>query len=208
MSIENKQYDPYFIDIFRAWTTSREMLTDREYTLPLTILKAENNDFYILYQNIDAPDGFNNYDIYGTKDTKKILVKFILDKESVNRQDIIGIRTAVNEKYGEDTNIIYIVKNKPNTFVYKEIKQNDEIFLYTEIIFNRTKHRLVPKHVLLTDSEKRDILTTYDCRDTQIPRMVSTDYIARYFGAKPGDMFKIFRPSPSSGVYITYRVVK
>jgi DNA-directed RNA polymerase I, II, and III subunit RPABC1 len=207
-SIENKQYDQYFIDIFRSWTTCRDMLADRGYTIPLTISKAENNDFYTLYQNIDAPAGFNNYDILGTRDNKKVLVKFTLDKESVNRQDIIGIRTNVNETYGEDTNIIYIVKNKPNTFVYKEIKGNDEIFLYTEIIFNRTKHRLVPKHVLLTDAEKRDLLTTYDCRDTQIPRMVTTDYIARYFGAKAGDMFKIYRPSPSSGVYITYRVVK
>jgi DNA-directed RNA polymerase I, II, and III subunit RPABC1 len=207
-SIEKSQYDPYFIDIFRAWTTCRDMLNDRGYTIPLSISKAENNDFYILYQNNDAPTGFNNYDILGTKDTKRILVKFTLDKESVNRQDIIGIRTNVNETYGVDTNIMYIVKNKPNTFVYKEIKQNDEIFLYTEIIFNRTKHRLVPKHILLPDVEKRDILTTYDCKDIQIPRMVTTDYIARYYGAKAGDMFKIYRPSPSSGVYITYRVVK
>jgi DNA-directed RNA polymerase subunit H (RpoH/RPB5) len=171
-------------------------------------MKAENNDFYTLYQNIDSQVGFNNYDILGTKGDKRLLLKFTLDKEVVNRQDIITFRNNVNDTYGEDTNIIYVVKVKPNTFVYKEIKENDEIFLMSELIFNRTKHRLVPKHVLLTETEKREILTTYDCRDTQIPRMVTTDYVARYFGAKAGDMFKIYRPSPSSGMYITYRVVK
>jgi DNA-directed RNA polymerase I, II, and III subunit RPABC1 len=206
--IENKQYDSYFIDVFRTWVTSREMVTERGYTIPLTFLKAENNDFYTLYQNIDAKSGFNNYDILGTKDDKKLLVKFTLDKDSVNRQDIISFRNNVNDTYGEDTNIIYVVKSKPNTFVYKEIKENDEIFLSNELVFNRTKHRLIPKHVMLNETEKREVLTTYDCRDTQIPRMVTTDFIARYYGAKAGDMFKIYRPSPSSGVYITYRVVK
>ena len=143
--------------------------------------------------------------------TKKILVKFTLDKESITRQDIISIRTNINQMYDDATSIIYILKNKPNTFVYKEvntINMNDEIFLYTEVIFNRTKHRLVPKHVLLTEAEKKDLLLTYDCKDTQLPRMVTTDFVCRYFGAKPGDMFKIDRPSPSSGIYITYRVVK
>ena len=206
--LENKQYDSYFIVVFRTWVTSRDMITDRGYTIPLTIMKAENNDFYTLYQNIDSQVGFNNYDILGTKGDKRLLLKFTLDKEVVNRQDIITFRNNVNDTYGEDTNIIYVVKVKPNTFVYKEIKENDEIFLMSELIFNRTKHRLVPKHVLLTETEKREILTTYDCRDTQIPRMVTTDYVARYFGAKAGDMFKIYRPSPSSGMYITYRVVK
>jgi DNA-directed RNA polymerase I, II, and III subunit RPABC1 len=206
--IENKQYDSYFIDVFRTWVTCREMVTERGYTIPLTFIKAENNDFYTLYQNIDAKSGFNNYDILGTKDDKKLLVKFTLDKDSVNRQDIISFRNNVNDTYGEDTNIIYVVKSKPNTFVYKEIKENDEIFLSNELVFNRTKHRLIPKHVMLNETEKKEVLSTYDCRDTQIPRMVTTDYIARYYGAKAGDMFKIYRPSPSSGVYITYRVVK
>jgi DNA-directed RNA polymerase I, II, and III subunit RPABC1 len=205
---EIKQYDPYFIDIYRAWTTCKEMLVDRGYNIPLIITKMENNDFYNLYQNQDAPAGFNSYDILATKNDKKILVKFTLDKEAVNRQEIITIRGNVNEKYGEETSIIYVVKNKPNTFVYKEIKSIDEIFLYTELIFNRTKHRLVPKHVLLGDAEKRDILTTYDCRDTQLPRMLTTDMVSRYFGCKAGDMFAIYVPSPSSGMNIKYRVVK
>jgi DNA-directed RNA polymerase I, II, and III subunit RPABC1 len=224
-AIEEKHYDPYFIDIYRAWITCCEMLKDRGYTLPVEFASVDNNDFYKLYQNTDAEPGFNSYDILGTKDistsagevkgTKKILVKFTLDNDSISRNDIIAIRKKVSETYDEATSIMYILKNKPNTFVYKAVTTEvntinmiDELFLYTEVIFNRTKHRLVPKHVLLTEAEKRDLLLTYDCKDTQIPRMVTSDFVCRYFGAKPGDMFKIDRPSPSSGIYITYRVVK
>jgi DNA-directed RNA polymerase I, II, and III subunit RPABC1 len=220
-AIEEKHYDPYFIDIYRAWITCCEMLKDRGYTLPAEFASVDNNDFYKLYQNTDAEPGFNSYDILGTKEvsnsagevkgTKKILVKFTLDNDSISRNDIIAIRKKVSEAYDEGTSIIYILKNKPNTFVYKEVNSGnmtDEIFLYTEVIFNRTKHRLVPKHVLLTEAEKKDLLITYDCKDTQIPRMVTSDFICRYFGAKPGDIFMIYRPSPSSGIYITYRVVK
>jgi DNA-directed RNA polymerase I, II, and III subunit RPABC1 len=222
---EQKHYDPYFIDIFRAWITCCEMLKDRGYTIPSEFESIDNNDFYKLYQNTDAEPGFNSYDILGTKNvsnaagdlkgTKKILVKFTLDNDSISRNDIIAIRKKVSETYDEGTSIIYILKNKPNTFVYKAVTTEvntvnmiDELFLYTEVIFNRTKHRLVPKHVLLTEAEKKDLLLTYDCKDTQIPRMVTSDFVCRYFGAKPGDMFKIDRPSPSSGIYITYRVVK
>jgi DNA-directed RNA polymerase I, II, and III subunit RPABC1 len=201
------------------------MLKDRGYTIPSEFESIDNNDFYKLYQNTDAEPGFNSYDILGTKNvsnaagdlkgTKKILVKFTLDNDSISRNDIIAIRKKVSETYDEGTSIIYILKNKPNTFVYKAVTTEvntvnmiDELFLYTEVIFNRTKHRLVPKHVLLTEAEKKDLLLTYDCKDTQIPRMVTSDFVCRYFGAKPGDMFKIDRPSPSSGIYITYRVVK
>jgi len=204
---DEKQYDRYFTEMFRCWKTCCEMMIDRGYTISLEFVQADIHEFFQLYQQADP----HSYDILGTKDAKKTLIKFTFDKETINRQEIINIRGKVNETYGEDTVIIYVLKYKPNTFVYKEIRETgplDEIFLYTELIFNRTKHRLVPKHVLLTEVDKREILQTYDCKDTQIPRMVTTDYVCRYFGAKPGDMFKIFRPSPSSGVYITYRVVK
>ena len=66
-SIEEKQYDPYFIDIFRAWTTCRDMLLDRGYTLPEEFMEVDNSEFYELYQNLELADGFNSYDIVGTK---------------------------------------------------------------------------------------------------------------------------------------------
>ncbi len=207
---ETKQYDPFFIDIYRCWTTCKSMLKDRGYDIPQAFETYKNNDFYILYQNKDAESGFNNYDIPGTNGKNKVLVKFLIDIDTIRTDRIKASRNSVDisPKYGKDTKIIYILKFKPNQQVFKEIKEGDEVFYYDELIINRVNHRLVPKHTLISDSEKRELITTYDIKDTQLPRILTTDFVCRYYGAKPGDIFRIQRPSPSTGFTIAYRVVK
>jgi DNA-directed RNA polymerase I, II, and III subunit RPABC1 len=116
------------------------------------------------------------------------------------------------EEYAADkVSVIYIAKDRrvsATIFKDHELTRRDELFFYDELIFNRTHHRLVPEHILLSDEEKKLVLQAHDCRDTQIPRILNDDFIVRYYGGRPGDMFKIKRPSPSSGIYITYRLVK
>ena len=208
--MENEQYDSFFIDIYRCWTNCLTMLRDRGYDYPKVLDTYKQNEFYTLYQNKDADSGFNNYDIFATSGTNKLLVKFIIDLENIRAEKIKLTRTAVDSssKYGPETKIIYILKQKPSQNVLKEVKNTDEVFYYTELVVNRVYHRLVPKHVLLNDAEKRELLLSYDIRDTQLPRMVTNDFVARYFGAKVGDIFRIYRNSPSTGVTISYRIVK
>lgn len=209
--INIEQYDTFFVDIYRCWKNCVAMLKDRGYTVPIEFENYRNNDFHVLYQNIDAESGFNNYDIFGVhKNGNKILVKFLVDIESVKGDRIKGVRNDVNisKKYGEDTKIIFIFKNKPNQSVLKEIKNGDEIFYYNELVVQRVKHRLVPKHTLLTEADKKELNHTYDVKDTQLPRILTTDFVTRYYGAKPGDIFKIERPSPSTGITVAYRIVK
>ena len=65
----------------------------------------------------------------------------------------------------------------------------------------------MPRHVLLSDDEKTALLTRYHLRDAQLPRMRVIDPVARYFGARRGQVMKIVRPSPTAGRYVTYRLV-
>jgi DNA-directed RNA polymerase I, II, and III subunit RPABC1 len=37
-----------------------------------------------------------------------------------------------------------------------------------ELLVNITKHELVPKHQVLTDAEKKELLKTYTCQQTQV----------------------------------------
>ena len=83
-----------------------------------------------------------------------------------------------------------------------------EQFLESELLVNVTAHVLVPEHVVLTVSEKAELLARYKLKDHQLPRMQAGDTIARYYGLKKGEIIKIIRPSVTSGRYVTYRIVQ
>jgi DNA-directed RNA polymerase I, II, and III subunit RPABC1 len=55
--------------------------------------------------------------------------------------------------------------------------------------------------------KKKELLKIYKLKEGQLPKMLTSDPIARYFGARKGQVFKITRASESSGEYIYYRVV-
>ncbi|MDI9620031.1 MAG: DNA-directed RNA polymerase subunit H [Candidatus Nezhaarchaeota archaeon] len=73
--------------------------------------------------------------------------------------------------------------------------------------FTILDHELVPKHVLLTKEEKRELLERLAIRPDQLPWIRASDPVAKLIGAKPGDIVKIIRKSPTAGESIAYRFV-
>lgn len=109
---------------------------------------------------------------------------------------------------------IIVVQDTPTPFAKQAIaaiQQQQglqlEYFHENELIVNITKHELVPKHIPLSDEEKKRFLSQYKLKEKDLPRIQQADPIARYFGMKKGQMFQIIRPSETAGTYVTYRVV-
>lgn len=73
--------------------------------------------------------------------------------------------------------------------------------------FNILEHVLVPKHEILSEQEKEELLRKLKVKPEQLPVLLSTDPVAVAIGAKPGDIVKITRESPTAGISIAYRLV-
>ncbi|MDG6924376.1 MAG: DNA-directed RNA polymerase subunit H [Nitrososphaerota archaeon] len=70
-----------------------------------------------------------------------------------------------------------------------------------------TEHVLVPKHEILSDEEKKALLSQFNATESQFPYLFSIDPVVREIGAKPGDMVKITRVSDTAGETTYYRFV-
>lgn len=73
--------------------------------------------------------------------------------------------------------------------------------------FKIDKHILIPKHVKLSDAQKEKLLEKYNLSLKELPRIKKTDPAIISLDAKPSDIIKITRNSPTAGEAVFYRVV-
>jgi DNA-directed RNA polymerase subunit H len=69
------------------------------------------------------------------------------------------------------------------------------------------KHQLVPKHILLTEREKEELLQKFGINLRQLPRISLEDAAIKETNPKIGDVVKIVRKSVTAGESEYYRVV-
>lgn len=73
--------------------------------------------------------------------------------------------------------------------------------------FDVMKHELVPRHEVLSDEDARAVLEKYAVTPDQLPKVFAHDAVARAIRAKPGQIIKVKRKSPTSGEHVAYRYV-
>lgn len=82
---------------------------------------------------------------------------------------------------------------------------NAEFFFEHEMLEDIPSKVYIPEHKILNEEEKTEILEKFT--ENNLSVIYTTDTMARYYGAKVGDIFKITRPSMTSGKSIFYRKV-
>lgn len=78
---------------------------------------------------------------------------------------------------------------------------------YSKKKFNILEHELVPKHEILPREEAVELMRNLGIGPEQLPWIRSSDPVAKVLGAKPGDIIRIIRKSPTAGESIAYRFV-
>ena len=73
--------------------------------------------------------------------------------------------------------------------------------------FSIFDHELVPEHILLSKEEAEEVLNKYRIHPYNLPHIKKDDPAIKEIGAKPGDIVKIRRKSPTAGEAIAYRYV-
>jgi DNA-directed RNA polymerase I, II, and III subunit RPABC1 len=182
------------------------MTTPRKVILNMLKIRKyliENDDDFI--SSDDEIQIFNKIN----DENNKIYVFF---PKASTKVGVNTIRQYIEEmqKNGVKQSII-VVKNSITAFakqVFIDAKPLQiEYFKENELLVDKLSHVLVPKHELLEEDEKKELLKIYKLKETQLPKIFSSDPISKYFGAKKGQVFKITRNSESSGEYIYYRIV-
>ncbi len=194
---------------YQVRKTTIEMLEDRKFTV-------SDEDKTLPYQDFANRLEENQIDIiaqHSTSDVRIAYVSYILESKTFSKKDLQNLKKFIDETFPtKEVTVIIIVLEKPTPQIAKEL-QNDEfktyeIFLTKNLMFNITHHEIVPKHILLTDEESKSVLDEYQATKSQLPKLLSTDPIAKYYGMKSGDICKIVRHSPMTGESFYYRMVK
>jgi len=75
------------------------------------------------------------------------------------------------------------------------------------IQFDMMSHDLVPLHTIISEKEKGELLRKYNIEPNQLPKILDTDPVSIFIGAKSGQIVKIIRNSHTAKESIAYRFV-
>lgn len=141
------------------------------------------------------------------KDKEKALVWCVPGESTVGIASINRLQKAMKDAEVERG---IIVTDGRYTHAVKQgaKKKRIELLPKTFPAFDLFQHHLVPKHEILEDEEKEQLLTHYRVHPYQLPQISSSDPAVKAIGAKSGDILRIIRDkSPTAGEHIAYRYV-
>ncbi|OIW15473.1 hypothetical protein TanjilG_32877 [Lupinus angustifolius] len=200
-SIESHRY-------YLSRRTALEMLKDRGYSVPPSEIEISLSEFRVIHgQNPDV-DRLRFSATHHSDPSKRILVIFC--GPGVVKVNVI--RNIAGQIVNRETltGLILIVQNQITAQALKSVKIFSfkvEIFQITDLLVNITKHVLKPQHEVLTEQEKQNLLKKYSLEEKQLPRMLQTDAISKYYGLERGQVVKVTYNGEVTQLHVTYRCV-
>jgi len=202
--------------LWRAFRTIKEMVKDRGYFITQEEVEMSLEEFRS--KNCDAMGRPQRKLMsFQANPTSESLEKFpnmgslwveFCDEASVGIKTMKNFVIHISEKNFSTGIFIYQngITPSANKLIPTVTPAVIETFQENDLIVNITHHELVPKHIILADDEKKELLERYRLKESQLPRIQREDPVARYLGLRRGQVVKIIRRSETSGRYASYRV--
>ena len=177
----------------RVFNTLREMLTERDVKgdtfEPVTPAMDETRMYMfggvlIIYSTKTRvlTNEFNNF------------IAFAKDNGHTSGLIIISESTTSEKVLGA---LIKHISDRENPLV--------QMFLMNTLFFNISKHQLQPRMRILKDQERTELAKKYPELE-QLPHIASQDAMAKYLGARPGDVIEIVGMCEASGENKRWRI--
>lgn len=203
--------------IFRALKTVREMLDDRGYVVEDD---PRLESFEAFEESLEEEEVWDQCDICA-HDAEGNPIRVYWQSGNLGAGPVKLLKSKIDTDYedvkdGDVKRCIVIMECAVTPDAQTAIKQlkysnciNIEVFTLREMLINVSKHVLVPKHIICSTEEEKELLTSYSVTKEQIPEIKVWDPQARYLGAQTGQIIKIYRKSTTmpGQICLTYSVV-
>lgn len=117
--------------------------------------------------------------------------------------------SPIDDFLSNETNLMrFVTIKEPSKKTFKQISENypnSEPFFLHEFMEDIPAKDIIPIHTPLNLEEKEELLKVIQLKN--LKRIFSTDMMSRYYNVKLGDVFRIERLNPTSGMGVDYRVV-
>ncbi|GER25806.1 DNA-directed RNA polymerase II [Striga asiatica] len=193
---------------YLARRTMLEMLKDRGFAVPNCEIEVSLEEFRNKHGQTPEADELRISALH--KDDPSIKAMVIFCGQTIVKVNVIrGISSMIVNKDSLNR-LILVVHNKITNQAMRAVELfpfKVEIFQITDLLVNITKHELKPKHLVLTNQEKEELLRKYSITEKQLPRMSHKDAIARYYGLEKGQIVKVTYSGELTQLHVTYRCV-
>ena len=202
------------LSLYRSFRTTCEMMKDRKYEVQPDLLELDFESFcdaylseYTLPLSItDLREVRESLTLVFNKGKRSVIVFWIETCGTADIQRTIRKMSHPSSDGGGEKithSIIIIGTNKITTTAANALRLLPtcgvviETFNESSLQYNITRHIYQPKFIVCSKVTKKKILEAYAVTESQLPKMVSSDPVAKYYHAKPGTLMKILRPSES-----------
>lgn len=190
-----------------------EMLEDRGYDRSQIPYNIGHKYLLDAIKRFEA--GIPSLDIFITK-PRKIYVRFVYQLQH-KKDDYGGFKNFTrimmeSNRMTEKDEIVFVVFDstfdKTKIVDLEDNTDNVNVFFYKQLLFNVSKHQLVPPHEKVDDDKKKSLkkelmITNF----SNLPLIYKSDPVCKYYNFRKGDVIKIHRPSMGNKEHISYRYV-